>query len=273
LPVAFRLNPRLHVCDPLGRQRVCPQIRGSRRLIDPAGTLDPLKKTHQSLRIKACTVQRVKANAVSLALGIPRERKHPVLAKLLPERHEASGRLRVRARRERSQYQSNQLGDARVAAPCKHPGDMPLGHMADLMRQHTGKLRFAFSGCDQPRMNANEAPREGKGVETAVAHQKELEVLGAAARSHQAAAEILEVGRNIWILLGCWRIAQIAHDAFTEPPLNAWRKHIRGRIAELGKRCGGTRWDKCEVHSEDRAATRHAPSLAPHRPPVLCCAL
>jgi hypothetical protein len=175
LTVADLLRPRLHVGNPLGRERVTAHVAGRRAFIDARRLLQAGEERHHAGRLEAGVAQSLHADPVGLAFGVAREGQH--LLHLSPPGHrdDAGHRLRVRARGQRTEHRRRQRHHRGLALGGQHARDVPLGDVADLVRQHRCQFGLALGGHDQAAVHADVTSGQREGVQARVEHQEEFE--------------------------------------------------------------------------------------------------
>ena len=123
----------------------------------------------------------------------------------------------------------------------EHPGDVTLGHMADLVSQHRRDFRLGF-GCDQQSdMDTDESARQSEGIDRRIIDCEELEGQATGGRcSEQGLRELIQVIDQFGIVEIGRITANLSHDGFTQSALGRRRKLIArcrtqlGQIVELG---------------------------------------
>ena len=143
-------------------------------VIEAIGLLQLFKHAHEALRLKTGLCHDTVAHTVGLALHVTREVELPLNGHGLTTSNHGTGCLRIGAGRQCPQdHGSNHPGPLRALAP-HHAGNMPLGDVAEFVRQHRGQFIFAIDDGNQPKMHAKIAPRQGKGIDAAITSKRHI---------------------------------------------------------------------------------------------------
>ena len=153
------------------------QVGKAAAVIESVGLLQLFEHAHKALGRKPRLRHHAKADPVGLALHVARKVELALHRRRLPAHDQSVGTLAVAGALASGQDAQNHGAHHpwRLGALLRHIArNVALGNVAELVAQHRGQLVARADNAHQPQMHAKVAPRQGEGVDRAVAPEQHL---------------------------------------------------------------------------------------------------
>ena len=225
----------VHVGDALGGKRVAAQPGPAAVVVQAVGCLQLVKHRDKALRRKAGGLHQREADAIGLALHVAREVELRLRGQRLPAHHQRLPGIGAVPGDDGAQDQRAHHQRRHAFVLRNQARDVALRDVAEFVRQHGCQLVWRIDHRQQPELQAEEAARQRKGIDRAVADQEDFP--GEALmhlRRHFAARQrrldepiqnALRIFLNGRVLHVAGVAVDLCHDALTELAL-ARQRHL-----------------------------------------------
>ena len=210
-------------------QRVGAQVGEAAVVIEARGLLQVFEHARHATGLEACLGQHRETHAVGLALHVARKIQLSLDGGGLPTINQRLCGRRVAAGRQDAQHHRGHAHPRVARLLPHHAGNVPLGHVRQLVRQHRGQLVGCRGHRHQTQVDADVAPRQRKRVHRLVSHQERLpgvtvlqiraDLSPLPGRAQQVAPQRLHVLQQQGIVDHGWVAADGTHDAVTQSTL------------------------------------------------------
>ena len=225
-----------HVSDALAGERVAAQVGKRAVVVEPTGLLQLVKHGHKTIAVETRAGHHAKAHPVRLALHVARKIQLALRRQRLAARDGGARHVGVAARRQRAQDHRGQHPGRQPLLARHHARNVPLRHMAQLVRDHRRQLLRPLGDRQQPQVHPHVATRQRKRVDRfgAVDHQlpgQAIAQLGRhiaarARRCDQRLPDRLQIVHQHRIVEVVWVAVDLRGDLVAQAPLVGHR-HAR----------------------------------------------